>query len=84
MLGWYAFVGAKNLSGLYCESMETSHLGCGSSRVSVGSAADSMYEYMLKQWLMSNKTQDVSFFWGGGGQGVCEMGLRACLCLCVF
>lgn len=26
----------------------------------MGSMADSTYEYMLKQWLLSNKTQEVS------------------------
>jgi hypothetical protein len=30
--------------------------------MSIGSAADSMYEYMIKQWVLSGKTQEVGRF----------------------
>ncbi|KAI8462830.1 MAG: glycoside hydrolase [Monoraphidium minutum] len=59
MIGWYALMGARNISGLYCVGLSTSRGDCYLHKLSVGSAADSMYEYMLKQWVMSNKTQEV-------------------------
>lgn len=59
MIGWYALMGAKNISGLYCVGLSTGRGDCYMHKLSVGSAADSTYEYMLKQWVLSNKTQGV-------------------------
>jgi hypothetical protein len=59
MIGWYALMGAKNISGLYCVGLSTGRGDCYLNKLSVGSAADSMYEYMLKQWVLSGKTQGV-------------------------
>ena len=59
MIGWYALMGARNISGLYCVGLSTGHGDCYMHKLSVGSAADSTYEYMLKQWVLSNRTQEV-------------------------
>jgi hypothetical protein len=59
MMGWYALMAARNISGLYCVGLSTSRGDCYLHKLSVGSAADSMYEYMLKQWVMSGRSQDV-------------------------
>jgi hypothetical protein len=60
MAGWYALMGSPNISGLHCVGLSTARGDCYQGRVSIGSAADSTYEYMLKQWVMSGKAQKVS------------------------
>eukprot|EP00879_Flechtneria_rotunda_P013309 GHRR01013898.1.p1 GENE.GHRR01013898.1~~GHRR01013898.1.p1 ORF type:complete len:400 (+),score=119.24 GHRR01013898.1:453-1652(+) len=57
---WYAIMTSQNFSGIYCMGIHTSNAGCADPKITIGSAADSMYEYMLKQWLLSSKTQEVS------------------------
>jgi hypothetical protein len=59
MAGWYALMGAKNVSGLYCVGLHTGKAECYLHKASIGSAADSMYEYMLKQWVLSGRRQAV-------------------------
>jgi hypothetical protein len=59
MAGWYALMGAKNISGLYCVGLSTARGDCYLHKASIGSAADSSYEYMLKQWVMSGRSQGV-------------------------
>ncbi|GBF88105.1 endoplasmic reticulum mannosyl-oligosaccharide 1,2-alpha-mannosidase [Raphidocelis subcapitata] len=59
MAGWYALMGSPNISGLHCVGLSTARGECYLGRLSVGSAADSTYEYMLKQWVLSGKTQKV-------------------------
>lgn len=44
MIGWYALMAAKNISGLYCVGLSTARGDCYLNKLSVGSAADSMYE----------------------------------------
>jgi hypothetical protein len=66
MLFWYDLVGMKNFSGLYCQGISTAHGECQNPTMTIGSAADSMYEYMLKQWVLSNKTQEVRQLVKGG------------------
>jgi hypothetical protein len=69
MLFWYDLVGMKNFSGLYCQGISTAHGECQNPTMTIGSAADSMYEYMLKQWVLSNKTQEVRRL-GRGSEGL--------------
>lgn len=57
---WYVLMSSQNFSGLYCMGIHTSRANCYNPMMTIGSAADSTYEYMLKQWVMSNHTQDVS------------------------
>jgi mannosyl-oligosaccharide alpha-1,2-mannosidase len=57
---WYVLMASRNFSGLYCMGIHTSKADCYNPAMTIGSAADSTYEYMLKQWIMSNKTQGVS------------------------
>jgi len=49
----------RNISGLHCVGLSTGRGDCYLHKVSLGSAADSTYEYMLKQWVLSNRTQEV-------------------------
>ena len=56
---WYVLMTSRNFSGIYCKGIHTSTGGCTDPKMTIGSAADSMYEYMLKQWLLSGKTQEV-------------------------
>jgi mannosyl-oligosaccharide alpha-1,2-mannosidase len=63
MLFWYDLLNMQSFDGLYCVGIGTERGECGEPKMSVGSAADSMYEYMLKQWLLSNKTQEVRVGW---------------------
>lgn len=57
MAGWYALAGAANYSGLYCSGLTTARAACQQARLTLGSAADSAYEYMLKQWALSGRSQ---------------------------
>ena len=56
---WYVLMTSQNFSGLYCMGLHTQDGHCTDPKMSIGSAADSMYEYMIKQWVLSNKTQEV-------------------------
>lgn len=42
-IGWYALMGARNISGIYCVGLSTSRGDCYMNKLSVGSAADSMW-----------------------------------------
>jgi hypothetical protein len=57
---WYVLMSSRNFSGLYCMGIHTSRADCYNPAMTIGSAADSTYEYMLKQWVMSGHTQEVS------------------------
>jgi hypothetical protein len=57
---WYVLMSSRNFSGLYCMGIHTSRADCYNPAMTIGSAADSTYEYMLKQWIMSGHTQEVS------------------------
>ncbi len=59
MAGWYALMAARNVSGLLCVGLSTARGDCYLQKLSLGSAADSTYEYMLKQWVLSGGTQGV-------------------------
>ncbi|KAF6255992.1 glycoside hydrolase [Scenedesmus sp. NREL 46B-D3] len=56
---WYVLMNSQNYSGLYCMGLHTQDGHCTDNKMSIGSAADSMYEYMIKQWVLSGKTQEV-------------------------
>eukprot|EP00882_Tetradesmus_deserticola_P033631 GHRQ01038435.1.p3 GENE.GHRQ01038435.1~~GHRQ01038435.1.p3 ORF type:complete len:107 (+),score=41.12 GHRQ01038435.1:129-449(+) len=56
---WYVLMTSQNYSGLYCMGLHTQDGRCTDNKMSIGSAADSMYEYMIKQWVLSGKTQEV-------------------------
>lgn len=45
--------------GLHCVGLSTARGDCYLQKLSLGSAADSTYEYMLKQWVLSGKAQGV-------------------------
>lgn len=71
---WYVLMSSRNFSGLYCMGIHTSKADCYNPAMTIGSAADSTYEYMLKQWIMSNRTQEVSMWVVGlrkAGNDVC-------------
>jgi hypothetical protein len=62
---WHVLMGSRNFSGLYCMGLHTKDASCTDPKMTIGSAADSMYEYMLKQWLLSGGRQEVSSrVWG--------------------
>eukprot|EP00775_Hariotina_reticulata_P013796 gene13796-13917_t len=56
---WYVLMSTKNFSGLYCMGINTRDGECADAKMTIGSAADSMYEYMLKQWILSGHSQQV-------------------------
>lgn len=71
---WYVLMGTRNFSGIYCMGIHTRNGECTDPKMTIGSAADSMYEYMLKQWVLSNHTQEVR---AGASSGYA----RCCPCL---
>ncbi|WIA40463.1 hypothetical protein OEZ86_013819 [Tetradesmus obliquus] len=56
---WQVLAGSRNFSGLYCMGLHTKDASCTDPKMTIGSAADSMYEYMLKQWVLSGGTQQL-------------------------
>ncbi len=59
MLFWYNLLTLDNTDGLYCTSFDADNFRCYGNHYTFGAAADSMYEYMLKQWVMTNGTDEV-------------------------
>ncbi|GAX82024.1 hypothetical protein CEUSTIGMA_g9452.t1 [Chlamydomonas eustigma] len=53
MLFWYQLSLLENTDGLYCVGFDGTNVHCSGNHYSWGSAADSAYEYMLKQWVLS-------------------------------
>ncbi|KAJ9518727.1 hypothetical protein QJQ45_018696 [Haematococcus lacustris] len=53
MLFWYALLQLKDGDGLYCTNFQGDSLSCSGNHYTMGAAADSAYEYMLKQWILS-------------------------------
>jgi hypothetical protein len=68
---WDVLKSSRNFSGIYCMGLHTKDASCTDPKMTIGSAADSMYEYMLKQWVLSGGTQEVR---GGVGASVCCVG----------
>jgi hypothetical protein len=65
MLTWYQIMQMPTIDGLYCTGFNADSLACTDSKYGFGAAADSAYEYMLKQWVLSKGEDKV----GGGGVG---------------
>jgi mannosyl-oligosaccharide alpha-1,2-mannosidase len=59
MLFWYQLSLLENTDGLYCVGFDGASIHCAGNRYSWGSAADSAYEYMLKQWVLSAGQDEV-------------------------
>ncbi len=65
MLFWYNLLTLDNTDGLYCTYFDGDTFRCSGNDYTFGAAADSMYEYMLKQWVMTNGADEVSIAgWG--------------------
>ena len=54
MLFWYDLMLLENTDGLFCMGFDGNSLRCQMHHYTWGSAADSAYEYMLKQWVLTN------------------------------
>lgn len=60
MVFWYELMNAPSADGLYCTFLNGENLQCNGNHFTFGASADSTYEYMLKQWILSNGTDTVS------------------------
>jgi hypothetical protein len=60
MLFWYSIAFFPDTDGLYCTQMDGLYFRCNGHHYTFGSMADSAYEYMLKQWVLSNGEDEVS------------------------
>lgn len=54
MLFWYDLLLLENTDGLFCMGFDGNSMRCQNNHYSWGSAADSAYEYMLKQWVLTD------------------------------
>lgn len=59
MLFWYSIAFFPDTDGLYCTQMDGLNFRCNGNHYTFGSMADSAYEYMLKQWVLSNGEDEV-------------------------
>ena len=59
MLFWYQLMMMEDVDGLYCTSFDGDNARCSGYMLTMGSCADSAYEYMLKQWVMTHGTDEV-------------------------
>ena len=59
MLFWYNLVLLENTDGLFCMGFDGNGMHCGGNHYTWGSAADSAYEYMLKQWVLTDGKDQV-------------------------
>ena len=59
MLFWYSIAFFADTDGLYCTQMDGFNFRCSGNHYTFGSMADSAYEYMLKQWVLSNGEDEV-------------------------
>ena len=59
MVFWHELLLAPSADGLYCTMLSGESLGCNGNHFTFGASADSTYEYMLKQWILSNGTDTV-------------------------
>lgn len=62
---WHVLASHSSYDGLYCMGIDTANADCTDPKISIGASADSMYEYMLKQWLLSGKKQEVCVVYCG-------------------
>ena len=73
MLFWYNLALLENTDGLFCMGFDGNSMKCGGNHYTWGAAADSAYEYMLKQWVLSNGQDEVRVL----GLGAMELGRGA-------
>ena len=59
MLFWYNLVLLENTDGLFCMGFDGNGMHCNGNHYTWGSAADSAYEYMLKQWVLTDGKDQV-------------------------
>ena len=73
MVFWDRLGSMPSTDGLYCTMLYGDSMSCNGNHFTFGAAADSAYEYMLKQWILTNGTDKVharwAGAWGGGGKG---------------
>ncbi len=60
MVFWKHLRDMHNTDGLYCTMLSGDNLGCNGNHYTFGAAADSAYEYMLKQWILTGGKDTVS------------------------
>lgn len=56
MVFWDRLGSMPNSEGLYCTMLYGDSMSCNGNHYTFGAAADSTYEYMLKQWILTNGT----------------------------
>lgn len=58
---WKRVTSLGDCDGLYCVWFDAESMSCVGSdqEISFGASADSFYEYMLKQWIMTGKQDTV-------------------------
>eukprot|EP00798_Chlamydomonas_sp_ICE-L_P014757 gene14757-20806_t len=59
MTFWYNLYNLAETDGLYCTMFDADAFTCLGNKYSFGSSADSMYEYMLKQWVLTDRKDEV-------------------------
>ncbi|KXZ54812.1 hypothetical protein GPECTOR_4g883 [Gonium pectorale] len=59
MVTWYQLAQMNNMDGLYCTNLNGDSLTCNGNHFTFGAAADSAYEYMLKQWILTNGSDTI-------------------------
>lgn len=60
MVFWKQLRNMHNTDGLYCTMLAGDNLGCNGNHYTFGASADSAYEYMLKQWILTGGKDTVS------------------------
>ena len=59
MKTWPIIKSMPSMDGLYCTMLNADLLSCNGNHYTFGASADSTYEYMLKQWVLTNGTDEV-------------------------
>ncbi|KAG2434808.1 hypothetical protein HXX76_007693 [Chlamydomonas incerta] len=59
MKTWPIIKSMPSMDGLYCTMLNADMLSCNGNHYTFGAAADSTYEYMLKQWVLTNGTDEM-------------------------
>ncbi|KAG2490849.1 hypothetical protein HYH03_010767 [Edaphochlamys debaryana] len=60
MKTWQVLAQLPNTDGLMCTMLNGDSLTCNGNHYTFGAAADSTYEYMLKQWILTNGTDQIT------------------------
>eukprot|EP00198_Chlamydomonas_reinhardtii_P010757 XP_001700094.1 alpha-1,2-mannosidase [Chlamydomonas reinhardtii] len=59
MKTWPIIKSMPSMDGLYCTMLNADLLSCNGNHYTFGASADSTYEYMLKQWVLTNGTDEM-------------------------